>query len=67
MGQRAVGAPLSPWAVVAAILLPPLGVFLARGLTPAFWVTVVLTLIGWLPGMVFALALLFAPDRIPIR
>ncbi|ATE67507.1 YqaE/Pmp3 family membrane protein [Rhizorhabdus dicambivorans] len=38
-----------------------------RGLTPAFWLTVVLTLIGWLPGAVFALALLLAPERIPLR
>ena len=60
-------APLSPWAIVAAILLPPLGVFLARGLTAAFWLTVVLTLIGWLPGVLLALALLLVPERIPIR
>ena len=65
--QRVSMAPLSPWAVVAAILLPPLGVFLARGLTPAFWLTVVLTLIGWLPGVLLALALLLVPERIPIR
>lgn len=59
--------PLSPWAVVAAILLPPLGVFIVRGLTPAFWLTVVATLIGWLPGIVLALMLLLLPERIPIR
>lgn len=57
----------SPWAVVAAILLPPLGVFLVRGLTPAFWLTLILTLVGWLPGALLALALLLVPDRIPIR
>lgn len=65
--QQLSTVPLSPWAVVAAILLPPLGVFLARGLTPAFWLTVVLTLVGWLPGVVLALALLLVPERIPIR
>lgn len=59
--------PISPWAVVAAILLPPLGVFLVRGLTPAFWITVVATLVGWLPGVVLALLLLFAPAHIPLR
>ena len=59
--------PISPLALVAAILLPPLGVFLVRGLTPAFWVTVLATLIGWLPGVVLALALLLVPERIPIR
>lgn len=65
--QQVSAAPISPWAVAAAILLPPLGVFLARGITPAFWLTVVLTLIGWLPGVVLALALLLIPERIPIR
>lgn len=64
--QVSAGSP-SPWAVVAAILLPPLGVFLTRGLTPAFWLTVVLTLIGWLPGAAMAIALLLIPERIPIR
>lgn len=59
--------PVTPWAVIAAVLLPPLGVFLSRGITPAFWLTVVLTVIGWFPGMVLALALLFVPERIPIR
>ncbi len=59
--------PVSPWAVVAAILLPPLGVFMARGLTPAFWLTVLATLIGWVPGIVLALLLLLIPEHIPIR
>lgn len=65
--QQLAGAPPSPWAIVAAVLLPPLGVFLMRGLTPAFWTTVAFTLIGWAPGIVVALALLLIPDRIPIR
>lgn len=65
--QQAEPRLASPWAVVAAILLPPLGVFLSRGITPAFWLTVVLTVIGWIPGMFFALALLLVPERIPIR
>lgn len=59
--------PISPWAIAAAILLPPLAVFMVRGLTPAFWLTVVATLIGWLPGVALALMLLFIPERIPIR
>ena len=59
--------PVSLWAVVAAILLPPLGVFMVRGLTSAFWLTVVATLIGWVPGSVLALLLLFIPERRPRR
>ncbi len=62
----AVG-PVSVWAVIAAILLPPLGVFLQRGITPAFWITVILTFVAWVPGVVFALVLLFAPKMVAIR
>ena len=41
--------------VVAAVLLPPLGVFLKRGLGTPFWISVVLTLIAFVPGMIYAL------------
>lgn len=41
--------------IVAAIVVPPLGVFLARGITGAFWISCLLTLLGWLPGALFAL------------
>jgi uncharacterized membrane protein YqaE (UPF0057 family) len=46
-----------PLAVVAAIFLPPLGVFLDRGIGSSFWITCLLTLIAFVPGMVFALYL----------
>jgi uncharacterized membrane protein YqaE (UPF0057 family) len=52
---------------VAAILLPPLGVYLDRGLAPAFWIAVALTLIGYVPGAIFALIVLIAPDILPPR
>lgn len=42
-------------AILAAVLLPPLGVFLVEGLARDFWVGVALTLLGWIPGMIFAL------------
>ncbi|MFD1610666.1 YqaE/Pmp3 family membrane protein [Sphingomonas tabacisoli] len=40
---------------MAALLLPPLGVFLDRGLGRDFWIAVVLTCFAWIPGMIFAL------------
>ncbi|AYJ86503.1 YqaE/Pmp3 family membrane protein [Sphingomonas paeninsulae] len=46
-----------PLAVVVAIFLPPLGVFLDRGIGSSFWITCLLTLIAFVPGMVFALYL----------
>jgi len=53
-------------AVIAGILLPPLGVFLRRGLGSEFWIDVVLTLLGWAPGILFALFVLFRPGA-PVR
>jgi len=57
----------SPLAIVAAIFLPPLGVFLARGLGPTFWVSVALTFFFFVPGMIFALVALLRPDLLPGR
>jgi uncharacterized membrane protein YqaE (UPF0057 family) len=48
-------------AVIAAILLPPLGIFLARGLGLEFWIGTLLTILFWVPGIVFALAVVLRP------
>ena len=40
--------------ILLALLLPPLGVFLEVGLTKHFWINIVLTLLGFLPGMIHA-------------
>ncbi len=40
--------------IVFAILLPPLGVFLEVGLGKHFWINIVLTLLGYIPGIVHA-------------
>ncbi|HZB82096.1 MAG TPA: YqaE/Pmp3 family membrane protein [Rubrobacteraceae bacterium] len=40
--------------IVVAILLPPLGVFLQVGLTKQFWINILLTLLGYIPGIVHA-------------
>lgn len=41
--------------ILFAILLPPLGVFLEVGLKGHFWLNIVLTLFGYIPGIVHAL------------
>jgi uncharacterized membrane protein YqaE (UPF0057 family) len=41
--------------IVCAILLPPLGVFLQVGLGMHFWLNILLTLLGFIPGIVHAL------------
>jgi uncharacterized membrane protein YqaE (UPF0057 family) len=40
--------------LIFAILLPPLGVFLQVGLGKHFWINIVLTLLGYLPGIIHA-------------
>jgi uncharacterized membrane protein YqaE (UPF0057 family) len=40
--------------IICAILLPPLGVFLQVGLGGQFWLNVLLTLLGYIPGIVHA-------------
>lgn len=44
--------------VVASILLPPLGVFLMTGVSTALLVNILLTLLGWVPGIIHALWIL---------
>ncbi|MGL5807199.1 MAG: YqaE/Pmp3 family membrane protein [Xenococcaceae cyanobacterium] len=41
--------------LIVSILLPPLGVFLTVGFGTAFIINVLLTLLGWLPGVIHAL------------
>jgi uncharacterized membrane protein YqaE (UPF0057 family) len=41
--------------IIFAILLPPLGVFMEVGLAGAFWLNILLTLLGFVPGVVHAL------------
>ena len=45
--------------VILSILLPPLGVFLEVGLGKHFWINVLLTLLGYVPGIVHALYVIF--------
>jgi len=40
--------------ILIAILIPPLGVFLQVGIGLQFWINIVLTLLGYLPGIVHA-------------
>ncbi|MGB3633609.1 MAG: YqaE/Pmp3 family membrane protein [Rubrobacteraceae bacterium] len=40
--------------IIAAIILPPLGVFLQVGIGKHFWINIVLTLLGFIPGIVHA-------------
>ncbi len=40
--------------IVIAILLPPLRVFLQVGIGKHFWINVLLTILGYIPGIIHA-------------
>lgn len=40
--------------LIFAILLPPVGVFLQVGIGLHFWINIVLTILGYIPGIVHA-------------
>lgn len=41
--------------ILLAILLPPLGVFLQVGIGLQFWLNILLTLLGYVPGIIHAI------------
>jgi len=41
--------------VILSVLLPPLGVFLQVGLGMHFWINILLTLLGYFPGLIHAI------------
>jgi uncharacterized membrane protein YqaE (UPF0057 family) len=45
--------------IILALILPPLAALLVVGLSTHFWINLILTLLGWLPGTVHALWLIF--------
>lgn len=40
--------------IIIAVILPPLGVFLEVGFRGPFWLNILLTLLGYIPGLVHA-------------
>ena len=44
---------LTPGLVVAALLVPPLAIFMAEGVTRNFWISFGLTCLAYLPGVLF--------------
>jgi uncharacterized membrane protein YqaE (UPF0057 family) len=41
--------------ILIAILLPPLGVFLQVGIGLQFWLKILLSLLGYIPGIIHAI------------
>lgn len=44
-----------PIKIIFAVLFPPLGVFLEVGFKGHFWLNILLTLLGFIPGIIHAL------------
>ena len=40
--------------IILSVLIPPLGVFLQVGLGALFWINILLTLLGYIPGLIHA-------------
>lgn len=41
--------------IIIAIILPPVGVFMQVGIGKHFWLNILLTLLGYIPGIVHAI------------
>ncbi|MCA9395345.1 MAG: YqaE/Pmp3 family membrane protein [Candidatus Omnitrophica bacterium] len=41
--------------IVLAVFLPPVAAYMQVGVTQHFWINIVLTILGGLPGMIHAL------------
>ena len=49
--------------VILAILLPPLAVYLHEGeINNRFWISLILTLLFWLPGVIYALIVILGDE-----
>lgn len=41
--------------IILSVIIPPLGVFLQVGLGKHFWINVLLTILGYIPGLIHAI------------
>ena len=46
--------------IILAIILPPVGVFLEVGFGLHFWINILLTLLGYIPGIIHALYIILS-------
>ena len=48
--------------IIFAVILPPLGVFLTEGIKASFWINILLTLLGYIPGIIHAIWVIAKAD-----
>ncbi|WP_394152294.1 YqaE/Pmp3 family membrane protein [Loktanella salsilacus] len=51
--------------IILSVLIPPLGVFLKVGFGKHFWLNIILTLLGYIPGLVHAIWIIARSERVP--
>jgi uncharacterized membrane protein YqaE (UPF0057 family) len=49
--------------IILAILLPPLGILLQEGLSKRFWIDCLLTLLFYVPGLIYALYVILVDGK----
>lgn len=49
--------------IILAILLPPVGVFFTIGIRGHFWLNILLTILGYIPGIVHAIWIIAKNDQ----
>lgn len=50
--------------LILAVLLPPLSVFLKEGrINSRFWISLLLTLLFWLPGVIYTILVILEPNQ----
>lgn len=48
--------------IIASVIIPPVGVFLKRGLSFSFLLSIILTILGYFPGLIYALFVVIGDD-----
>lgn len=49
--------------IILAIFLPPVAAFLQVGISTHFWINIILTLLGGIPGVIHALWLILTNQK----
>ena len=52
---------------IFSIIIPPLGVFLQVGIGKHFWINILLTILGYVPGFIHAIWVIWTFPRTPVR
>lgn len=48
--------------IILSIIIPPLGVFLQVGIGLQFWINILLTILGYIPGVIHAIYIIVTRD-----